>query len=169
MKLLLRRNVARLGGVGDVVDVRPGYARNYLLPYGLGIEPTEANIKSLESDKHARLLVEAETRKELESLAAKLDKVEVTIIAKANEQGHLFGAIHAKEIVAALAEEGFIVQESVVELDDAIRQLDKYQVFLRLDDDLKAEIAVWVVPEKLPDGDEDGGEQETDSSAGDDA
>ena len=169
MKLLLRRNVARLGGVGDVVDVRPGYARNYLLPYGLGIEPTEANIKSLESDKHARLLVEAETRKELESLVAKLDKVEVTIIAKANEQGHLFGAIHAKEIVAALAEEGFIVQESVVELDDAIRQLDKYQVFLRLADDLKAEIAVWIVPEKLPDGEEDAGEQETDSSADDDA
>jgi large subunit ribosomal protein L9 len=152
MKVLLRRNVPKLGGVGDVVLVRPGYARNYLLPYGLAIEPTEANIKGLESEKQARLVAEAQTRKELEALAAKIKAIELTIPARANEQGHLFGAVHAKEIVAALTEEGYIVQEHAVELAEPIRQLDRYDVPIRLAEDLAVNIVVWVVPEKAAEG-----------------
>ena len=152
MKVLLRRNVPKLGGVGDVVEVRPGYARNYLVPYGLAIEPTEANVKALESEKAERLLAEAENRKELEALAEKLRSVELTILARANVQGHLFGAVHAKEVAAALAEEGYIVQEKAVELAEPIRQLDKYEVPLRLAADLKVDIAVWIVPEKTAEG-----------------
>ena len=148
MKVLLRRNVPKLGGVGDVVNVASGYARNYLLPYGLAIEPTAANIKALDAEKQVRLAEEAKTRQELEALAERLKEVEVTLQARANEQGRLFGAVHAKEIVAALAEEGYVVQERAIELAEPIHQLDKYEIPIRLADDLVAEIAVWVVPEK---------------------
>lgn len=145
MKVLLRRNVAMLGKIGQVVDVRAGYARNYLLPQQLAVEPTAGNLKAVEAEKERYLQELAAMRSELEAKAQAVRGKEVTIAARANEEGRLYGSVGPAQIVAALAEQGvFIAAENIV-LDSPIRQLDKYDVELLFGEDVKSMIHVWVV------------------------
>ena len=146
MKVLLRQTVDKLGYVGDVVNVRPGYARNYLLPQGLAMEPTEANLKAIEAAKQAYLEQLARQRVELEARAKLLDGKEITIAAMANEEGHLYGSVGPAQIVAALDGEGFSIEAENVMLDEPISRLDKYEVTVRFSEDVSARIGVWVVP-----------------------
>lgn len=148
MKLLLCKSIEKLGIVGDIVEVRTGYARNYLLPHGLATTPTKGNMRALSK---ARLIAEDERlqqRKQLESLAERLGSVEVTIRAKANEDGVLYGSVGTKEIADALREEGQPVQDSMIVLDAPLRHLDNVNVKVKLTDDLISEVKVWVVREK---------------------
>jgi len=154
MKLLLCKNIEKLGIVGDVVNVAPGYARNYLVPYGLATEPTEANIRRL---AEARKIAEHERAEELDrlaSLAEALTDVEVTIRAKANEDGVLYGSVTRKDIAAALDEEGHYVKPEAILLSAPIRHLDNLSVDLRLADNIRSQVKVWVVRERI-DGEED--------------
>ena len=104
MKVLLRKNVGRFGKIGDVVEVKAGYARNYLLPQGLAVRPTEANIRAVEADKQCYLEEVARQRADLEARAAAVQGKEITIAARANEEGHLYGSVGPAQIVSALAE-----------------------------------------------------------------
>lgn len=149
MKLLLCKNIEKLGIVGDVVNVRPGYARNYLLPQGLATEPTEANIRALAEARRQAELERAKRRVELEALAERMKDVEVTIKARANEDGHLYGSVGQREIAAALMEEGFAVDPDAIRLLRPIRHLDNVAVDIRLGEDLTGSVKVWVVREKL--------------------
>ncbi len=162
MKLLLCKNVMKLGIVGDIVDVRPGYGRNYLVPYGLATEPTETNIRALADARKVAEQERAHQRAQLEALAAKLQDVEVTIRAKANEQGHLYGSVGPKEIAEALIEEHHYVDADQVVLSEHIKQLDNVTVDVRLAEDLRASVKVWVVREK------EDGEEDAEDSASDD-
>ena len=146
MKVLLRKNVYNLGKIGDVVEVKPGYARNYLLPQGLAYQPTEGNLKRVESEKAAYLEELARQRAELQARADLVNGKEVTIAARANEEGHLYGSVGPAQIVAALGEQGAFVEERNVVLGQPIRQLDKYEVTLRFEEEVTAQIIVWVVP-----------------------
>ncbi len=146
MKLLLRENISNLGIIGDVVDVKPGYARNYLIPQGKATAPTEANIKAVEADKARYLEQLAEQRKELEIRAKAVDGKEITISSRANEEGHLYGSIGPAQIAAALAEEKVFVNAQEIVLPEPIRQLDKYDVEIRFAENVQATIHVWVVP-----------------------
>ena len=146
MKLLLRQTVDKLGHVGDVVEVKSGYARNYLLPRGLAMEPTEANLKAIEAAKQAYIEQLAKQREELEARAKLLDGKEITIAARANEEGHLYGSVGSAQIVAALDGEGFSIEAENVMLDEPISRLDKYEVTIRFSEDVSAMIGVWVVP-----------------------
>jgi large subunit ribosomal protein L9 len=146
MKVLLRQNVYNLGQIGDVVDVKPGYARNYLLPQGIGFQPTEANIKKVEEDKQRYLEELAKQRAEMEAKAAVVNDKEVTISARANEEGHLYGSVGPAQIVAALAEENVFIDEKNLVLAQPIRQLDKYDVEVRFNEEVSATVHVWVVP-----------------------
>jgi len=146
MKVLLRKNVTRLGKIGEVVDVKPGYARNYLLPEGLGAEPTEANLRRVEQEKAAYLQQLAQIQAELQAQADVINGREVTISARANEEGHLYGSVGPAQIAAALAEEGVFVEAKFIDLSEPIRQLDKYDVTVRFDDEIAATVHVWVVP-----------------------
>jgi len=162
MKLLLCKNVAKLGIVGDVVDVAPGYGRNYLVPYGLATEPNERNERRL---AEARKIAERERAEELDRLAAlatALEGVEVTLRAKANEDGVLYGSLGKKEIAAALEEEGHFVSEEHIVLAAPIRHLDNLTVDLRLGDEIRSTVKVWVVREKVE------GESDEDATADDD-
>lgn len=155
MKLLLCKNVEKLGIVGDVVNVAAGYGRNYLLPYGLATEPTERNRRRL---AEARKIAERERAEELDrlsALAAALEGVEVTIKAKANEDGVLYGSVGKKEIAAALEEEGHFVSAGHILLSQPIRHLDNLAVDLRLGDDIRSSIKVWVVRDKVDGESED--------------
>lgn len=146
MKVLLKKNVVKLGTIGDVVEVKPGYARNYLLPHGLAVEPTDANIKAIEADKQRFLERLAEDRATQEARVAAIQGKEITISARANEEGHLYGSIGPAQIAAALAEEDAFVEPEHIVLDEPIRRLDKYDVMVRFAKDLTTEIHVWVVP-----------------------
>lgn len=146
MKLMLRRNIPKLGEIGDVVDVRAGYARNYLLPQGLAVRPTKANIKRIEVEKQHYLQEFAAQRSELQTRAAAIEGKEITISAQATAEGRLYGSIGPAQIVAALAEIGVCLEPENIVLDSPIRQLDKYDVRVRLTEDVTANISVCVVP-----------------------
>jgi large subunit ribosomal protein L9 len=146
MKVLLRRNVLNLGKIGEVVEVKAGYGRNYLLPERLAVEPTKSNLKAVEAEKAKYLEEVAKERAAMELRAAAIRGKEVTIIARANEEGLLYGSIGPAQIVAALAETGVFLEPSQIVLDAAIRRLDKYEVLVRLGEDVTAKVGVTVVP-----------------------
>lgn len=148
MKVLLKRNVEKLGQIGDVVDVRAGYARNYLLPQGVAAEPTQANLRAIEAERKQYLEELARQRQQIEARAAVVNGKEVTIAARANEEGHLYGSVGPAQIVAALAQEGAFVDPENLVLPEPIRQLDKYDVTLRFAEEVTATIHVWIVPSR---------------------
>ena len=145
VKVLLCEDVDKLGWLGDVVEVAEGYARNYLIPSGLGMLPTDANLKSLADEKARRAQQRINDRKRLESAAEAVDGAEAVIAAKANEQGHLFGSVTASQVAANLREQGFEVADEVVRLDGHIKEVGTSQATLKFADDLTAVVNVVVV------------------------
>ena len=155
MKLLLCKSIETLGIVGDIVDVAAGYGRNYLVPQGLATEPTDTNVRKL---AEARRLAEEDrikNRKILEAFAKRLEGAEVTVRARANEDGVLYGSVGPKEISAALVEEGYPVGHDQVAIDTPIRHLDNVTVEVRVAEGLLSEVKVWVVREKTDEDEED--------------
>ena len=148
LKLLLTTNVDNLGIVGDVVNVRPGYARNFLLPRRMATDPTPGNVARLAEE---RKKVEAEMKQQrtgLEALLKKLEGHELTVQRSANEQGVLYGGVSQHEIAQMLREEGYAVEDRAVRIGDQIKRLDSYEIPIVLASDLKIEIKLWVVSDK---------------------
>lgn len=146
MKVLLRQDVAELGVIGDVVEVASGYARNYLLPQNVAVQPSEANLKRVEQERRDREKQAKQRLETLKGVASRLAGASVTIKAKANELGHLFGSVNESHIADALVAEGFKVGPEQIALAAPIRTLDKFRVPVRLADGVEAEVDVWVVP-----------------------
>ncbi|RPI59967.1 MAG: 50S ribosomal protein L9 [Planctomycetaceae bacterium] len=167
MKVLLRRNVAKLGKIGELVIVKDGYARNYLLPQRLAVAPTEANVKAVENEKAKYLAELARLKAEFELRAAAVNGKEITISARANEEGSLYGSVGPAQIAAALAAEGIVLEVENIQLATPIRRLDKYDVGIGFSEDVMATIHVWVVPIREH-GDTEPAEQ-TDKSADDES
>lgn len=168
MKLLLTKDVSRLGIVGDVVEVSPGYARNYLLPGRLATEPTAANMRALAEER-----AKAEERQRLAHVALqeqadRLADVEVTIAAPANEEGVLYGSVGPREIAAALREEGHGVNASLIDMRAPIRRLDNVLVDVTLSENISAKVKVWVVRTGASDTDEDADPDGADEGSGHD-
>lgn len=148
IELLLLETIDNLGIVGDVVKVKPGYARNYLLPHGLAETPTEEKIAELSA---RRAEVEAELKQlrgEQEALLEKLAEVELTLERSANESGLLFGGVSQHDIAEMLKAEGFAVEDRHVRIGEKINRLDTYEIPIQLAKDLKCEIKLWVVSDK---------------------
>jgi large subunit ribosomal protein L9 len=145
MKLLLTRDVAHLGIVGDEVDVANGYARNYLLPQGLAVAPTENNLRMIAQHRKKADQERKLRRDAMVQAAERINGVDVTIHAAANEEGVLYGSVGAREVASALREEGHIVDASNIELHEPIRRLDSVSVPVKLSEDITAEVKVWVV------------------------
>ena len=130
MELLLKQSVEHLGRVGDVVNVRPGYARNYLLPNGYAVMVTKANVAEIEQAR-ARALAEEEARiGALKDLAQKLAEASVTIEERANEEGHLFGSVGTAQVAAALREKGFTIEDRQVRMENPIKAVGVFDVVL---------------------------------------
>ncbi len=147
MKVLLTDTLERIGVVGEVIDVSDGFARNYLLPKKLAIEPTEGNIERLQAARkeyEAKLKLLREGR---EKLLASLTGVEVTVARASNEDGHLFGSVSQRDLSEELQKQGFAVQPDDVQLDEPLRRIDTFTVPIQLAADLKTQIKVWVVRE----------------------
>ncbi|MFP4144051.1 MAG: 50S ribosomal protein L9 [Phycisphaeraceae bacterium] len=148
IELLLLENVDNLGIVGDVVKVRPGYARNYLLPRGLATVPTQ---KAIERLAERRAEVEAELkaiRDKQTGIIKQLEEYELTLERAANEQGVLFGGVSQHDVAEALREAGYNVEDRWVRLGEQIKRLDTYHIPVVVDKELKTEIKLWVVSDK---------------------
>ena len=147
VKLLLKESIKHVGKVGDVVEVSPGYARNYLLPKDLAVEPTPNNVKKIEERRKEVERIEAEKRKEQAAIIEKLKDVEVTLERRANEQGHLFGSVSATDIAKSLQSQGYAVEPDDVFLPGKLDQINTYQVRIKFAEELETEIKVWVAPD----------------------
>ncbi len=145
MKLLLMKDVAHLGIVGDEVEVTGGYARNYLLPHGLAVEPTERNLRLIAHERKKAAEQRRLRHEELVKASERINGVEVTIHAAANEEGVLYGSVGPREIASALRDEGHAVDASHVGLHEPIRRLDSVAVPVKLAEGVEAEVKVWVV------------------------
>ena len=155
MKVLLQKNVSKLGKIGEIVEVKPGYARNYLIPHGIAMEPTRENLRAIEIDKQRYLEELAKQRKSLEAQIAVVAGKEVTIPARANKEGQLYGSVGPAQIVAALAAENIFIDPENIVLDEQIRRLDRYEITIRFAEDITTTIHVWIVPISEQDADLD--------------
>lgn len=147
IKVLLKESVRNLGRVGDVVEVAPGYARNYLLPHDLAVEPTPGNLKKVEEKKKEIERQERELRAKQESIIKKLEGMEITLERRANEQGHLFGSVSATDIAKTLSALGYQIDAADINLHTKLDRIEKYEVEVKFADDLKTPIKVWVAPD----------------------
>jgi len=148
MKVLLCEDIEKLGYVGDVIEVKAGYARNYLIPQGLAEVPTEANIKAISKEKAKRAEQRMLARERIEKCAASFKGAEVIICAKTNEQGVLFGSVSQHDIAANLCEQGFDVTDKMVQLTEHIKQIGVYDVELEFSSDITVTIKVVVAPDE---------------------
>ncbi len=147
MEVILREDIKTLGKAGEMVRVKPGYARNYLLPHGLAFEATEGNKKRIAAETRARGARNAAEKTEAEKAASRLSAVSLTIPGKAGEEGKLFGSITAQDIADALGRQGHTVDRRRIELDHPIKSLGEHVVSIRLHPEVHAEVHVAVVAE----------------------
>lgn len=147
MEMILREDVKSLGKAGDVVRVKPGYGRNYLLPKGLAYEATEGNKKRIAAESKARGVRSDADRAEAQSQADRMSGTELTLTGKAGEEGKLFGSITTADLAEALAARGFTVDKRRIELDHPIKTLGDHTVGVRLHADVRADVRVHVVAE----------------------
>lgn len=147
LKVILRQDVPELGQSGDIVTVRPGYARNFLLPRGMAYEATGANIKQLEDEKRREESRSKQQYLEARRRASQLEAVSLTFHANAGEEGKLFGSITSADIAERLNEQNldFEVDKRDIELDEPLKSLGVYNVAVRLHAEVKPEIKVWVI------------------------
>lgn len=148
MKVLLCDDIEKLGWLGDVVEVAEGYARNYLLPQRLATPATEANIRAIADEKAKRGEQRKLEGRRLEQAMKAVEGAEAVIAAKANEQGHLFGSVSAREIAANLREQGFEITDKMVQLPEHIKEVGTHPVTLRFSADLTTTVNVVVVAEQ---------------------
>jgi large subunit ribosomal protein L9 len=145
MEIILRQGVENLGKPGDVVNVKAGYARNYLLPHGLAYEATPGNLKRIQQERDRLEAAENERRAGAQGIAEKLEQVSLTFSARVGEEGKLFGSVTATDIAQQLESQGFRVEKRQIDLHEPIKALGVYRVPVRLHADVKPEIRVWVI------------------------
>ncbi|WP_437205986.1 50S ribosomal protein L9 [Planctomicrobium sp. SH664] len=146
IELLLAETVESLGNQGEIVRVKPGYARNYLLPMGLGTIATEANKQMVERHRRRQEEVLLAKRKQLQQLAEKVKSYSVTLEANATDDGHLYGSIVGNDISKALQKANFPIEPSHIRMEGAIKSLGMYTIAIELEPGINSEVKVWVVP-----------------------
>ena len=144
MNIILMENVEKLGQVGDVVKVKNGYARNYLLPRQLGMPATEGNIKRIEKEKAKRLAIYEAEKKVAQEKADLLSKVSLTIAVEVNDQEKLYGAVSETEILQALEAENHKIDKKSLVLEKPVDDLGIFEIGVKLHPQVIAKIRLWV-------------------------
>ena len=147
IEVILREDIKTLGRAGEMVRVKPGYARNYLLPQGLAYEATEGNRKRIAAETRVRAAKDQAERTEAERMAGTLSGLTLTLKGKAGEEGKLFGSITAQDIAEELGRQGHTVDRRRIELEHPIKTTGTHAVSLRLHPEVHAELRVSVVAE----------------------
>lgn len=150
MKVILKQDVENLGRKGDVVNVAPGYGRNYLLPRNLALEVTASNLKMIEIERAALKKKAEQERASFQETIQKLNQVTLSFTRKTTEKDHIFGSVTAADIKDALDAQGFAVDKKRIVLPEPIKQLGSHKVTIKVYHDDKAEIQVDVVAEEEP-------------------
>jgi large subunit ribosomal protein L9 len=145
MEIILRQAVENLGKPGDVVTVKNGYARNYLLPHGMAFEATPGNLKRIAQERGRLEAAENERIGSAQALAKRLEEVQLTFSARVGEEGKLFGSVTSADIAEQLAAQGFHVEKRLIDLHEPIKALGVYRVPVKLHADVKPEIRIWVI------------------------
>lgn len=146
MHVLLTHPVPHFGQPGDLVKVRPGFARNYLLPQGKATFATPHNLRIVEKHRERLRQLEQARRADLLGLAAQLAQKAITIEANANAEGHLYGSVNAEQIAAALRADNVAIDPENVKIEGPLKELGLYTIKLHLGQDVDGEVRLWVVP-----------------------
>jgi large subunit ribosomal protein L9 len=147
MEVILREDVQHLGAMGEVVKVKPGYARNFLLPRGMAVEASRRNLTALDHEKGLIAIKRERERKAARTEADKLDGLVIEILARAGEEDRLYGSVTNLDIAHHLSERGVKVDRRRIDLDDPIKRLGTYRIVVGIAHDVKATITVKVLPE----------------------
>ncbi len=146
IQLLLIHNVEHLGKQGEIVEVKAGYALNYLLPQGLAAVATEHHKRMVDKHREKLRAIELAKLSEYQSLADELGRQSITIEANANDEGHLYGSVGPHEIVDGLKAAGFTLAQDQIRLEGPLRELGLYTIRVHLHSEVDASVKVWVVP-----------------------
>ena len=147
MRIVLREDVEKLGRRGEVVEVAPGFARNFLLPKGKALHATDGNMKVVERERRRYAIRQAKDTEEAAIVARRLAGISCTIVRKVGENDQLYGSVTASDIAEYLAKEGVTIDKRRILLEEPIRALGIYTVPVRLHAEVSGEIRVWVVKE----------------------
>ena len=147
MQVILKEDILNLGFKGDVVNVKKGYGRNYLIPQGKAVIASESALKMLAEDNRQRAHKLAKIKADAEALAASLNGVSVSIATKASESGKVFGSVTTVQIADTLAEKGFTVDRRLIALKEPLKELGAHKVVIKLHKEVSAEVEVVVVAE----------------------
>ncbi|MCX6168753.1 MAG: 50S ribosomal protein L9 [Ignavibacteriales bacterium] len=147
MKVILRRNFDQLGKVGDVVAVKDGYARNYLIPRQIVYQATKGNILALEEEKKQILKKEAKELDLAQKLANDIEKVSITIPVKVGEEDKIFGTVTSQMIADSMKEKGYDIDKRKIEITEPIKSLGIYSVTIKVHPSVSAVVKTWVVRE----------------------
>lgn len=147
MKVILRETLPNLGQAGDVVDVRPGYGRNYLIPQGKAVMATVGNVRRIEHEKRVALAQQAKIKASATDVATRLAAIELTIARKVGEQEKLYGSVTSLDIAEALAAQNLEIDRRQIQLDEPIRTLGTFEVPVRLHAEVTQPVKVIVVAE----------------------
>ena len=148
MKIILNQAIDSLGSEGEILNVKAGYARNYLIPKGWAKQATKINIAATQKEIEAKEKKEAKTRENLEALGKVLDKLSLKFELKAGKEGRLFGSVTSQMIVDAIAEKGYTVNKKEIEMDESINHVGKYFVDVKLGHGLSGRVKLKVSEEK---------------------
>jgi len=148
MEVILLDNIGKLGGLGDKVTVKPGYGRNYLVPYGLAVLATKENVEAFEAQRAELEAQAAERKAEAQARAEQLNDIELSLVSKAGDEGKLFGSIGPRDLADAISSAGIEVAKSEVRMPQGpIRQTGEYDIDLHLHAEVDAVVRVVVVAE----------------------
>jgi large subunit ribosomal protein L9 len=147
MKVILRQDHSQLGKLGEVVEVKSGYARNFLIPRNIAYEATPSSLKMLEEEKKQHERRMAKEQKSAEAVAEQLTKISVTIKMKVGEDDKLFGSVTSQMIAESLVEKGVTLDKRMIELEEPIKALGIYDVPVKLTSGVSGIVKVWVVRE----------------------
>ncbi len=145
MEVILNKDIDRLGKTGQIVKAKDGFARNFLIPNGLAVPVTCANLKKLEQEKQQKALQLEKARREAEELRDKLARLSLTIPVLIHEEEKLYASITVQDLATALSEEGFNIDKNLIALDEPIKALGIYEVPVNLHPEVPAKIKVWIV------------------------
>ena len=147
MKIILKQSVDTLGKAGDIVKVKPGYGRNYLIPRGLGVLATPSMINATIQEIERKAIKEAKSKENLEIIANKLNTIKLTFSLKAGEDDKLFGSVTTQMISDSLNEKGYNVDKKYISVDETIKTLGNYSAIIDFGDEISAKVKLKVIAE----------------------
>lgn len=147
MKIILRQDFETLGKIGEIINVKDGYARNYLIPQKIAVLATAKNMKVFEQEKKLSVFRQEKDKHTAETLAEELQKISITAAVAVGEEDKVFGSVTAQNIADLLAEKGYNIDKRKIILPESIKALGVYTVPIKLHTEVEAKVRIWVVKE----------------------